>query len=243
MRALPFILAALSAAAPAIVQAAAQPVAQPVAQPAVEWTRRVEATVEGGYRMGNPDAPVKLVEYASMACSHCADFAAAAGRPLRERYVATGQVSWEVRPFMIFPSDPGIFRLLQCQPSSWFFATADVLFATQSEWTGRIEADGARLGALPRAQVWKEMVRSGGIDHVFRQRGMTERQIVACLDDQAGFNRLVALQRQADAAGVQGTPTFFINGRQVPAASWAELEPLIAQAVGTGAAGAGERGR
>src|SRR5689334_16077273 len=99
-----------------------------------DWTQVIQATPEGGYRMGNPDAPVKLVEYASISCPHCAEFTAEGATPLRERYVKSGQVSWEYRPVMLFPTDPGVFLLLRCQGAQPFFRLADQLYATQRDW-------------------------------------------------------------------------------------------------------------
>ena len=86
-----------------------------------DWTQVVTETAEGGYRMGNPNAPVKLVEYASITCPHCGEFAEAGADELENVYVRSGQVSWEYRPFMIFPSDPGLLMLLRCQGPTPFF--------------------------------------------------------------------------------------------------------------------------
>lgn len=232
-------LALLLLAAPAA--ATAQPAG---AAAASDWTQRVERTAEGGWRMGNPAAPVQLVEYASITCSHCADFNAAAGAALRDRHIRTGQVSWEVRPFLIFPSDPGLFLLVQCARPSDFFALSDALYAGQPGWTQRIEADAARLQALaPREQV-AAVVRASGADSVFRSRGMSDAQIAACLSDQAALNALVANHQRYARAGVDSTPTFFINGAPADAGSWDQLEPLLAAAAaGPRARGAGERGR
>src|SRR5687767_4143934 len=92
-----------------------------------DWTQVVSETPEGGYRMGNPDAPVKLIEFASITCPHCAEFAEAGAEPLESTFVRSGQVSWEYRPYMIFPTDPGIFALLRCQGATPFFRLVDQL--------------------------------------------------------------------------------------------------------------------
>lgn len=230
-------LALLLLAAPAA--APAQPAG---AAAASDWTQRVERTAEGGWRMGNPAAPVKLIEYASITCSHCADFNAAAGRPLRDRHIRSGQVSWEVRPFLIFPSDPGLFLLLQCARPSDFFALSDALYAGQAGWTQRIEAEAARLQALAPREQMAAVVRASGADSVFGSHGMSDAQIAACLSDQAALNALIAHHQRYARGGVDSTPTFFVNGQQADAASWDQLEPLLA-AAGPRARGAGERGR
>ena len=216
-------------------------IAQPAAPAApVDWTRQVERTAEGGWRMGSPEAPVKLVEYASITCSHCADFAAAAGPALRTR-VASGQVSWEVRPFLIFPTDPGMFMLLQCTRPGAFFDVADALYAEQEQWASRVQAQEARLRALPRNQQLAAITRATGTEPTFRAAGLDTAAVNACLADDVGLQRLVTAHERASAAGVQGTPSFFVNGRQVEAGTWAQLEPLLASSARAG--GAGEQGR
>jgi len=226
MRALPFAAVLLAAAA---VAAAAQPPA-PAPATAADWSQRVEVTAEGGHRMGNPDAPVKLVEYASITCPHCAEFNAAAGAPLRE-HIRTGRVSWEVRPYLIFPSDPGIFLLLQCQAPAHYFATSDELYATQPAWIQKIVAATDQLAKIqdPRQQL-TEVVMASGVTDVFRRRGMSEGEVKACLNDAQRLERLADLHDRFSAAGVEGTPTFFINGSQARVGTWQQLEPLLAAA-------------
>jgi protein-disulfide isomerase len=222
MRASFLSVAALLAAAPTAAQAFT-----PVPASTQNWSQRVEATAEGGYRMGNPDAPVKLVEYASITCSHCAAFSAAASQPLRERHIASGQVSWEIRPFLIFPSDAPIFRLMQCQAPAKFFDLSDQLFAAQAEWTGKLNQQGARLRALPPRALPAAIVQASGIDRLFREQGMTDAAITQCLSDQAALNHLESLTNRYSAQGVTGTPAFFINGLALAPASWAQLENMI----------------
>jgi len=81
------------------------PVAE-VAPPAgTQWATIVAATPDGGFVMGNPNAPIKLVEYGSLSCSHCADFSEAASEALRTKYVASGKVSYEFRSYLLGGQD------------------------------------------------------------------------------------------------------------------------------------------
>src|SRR3546814_9181159 len=84
-------LALLFAAAALPLGIAAVPAAQ--AEAAKDWTKTVARTPEGGFRVGNPDAPVKLVEYGSLTCDHCAHFAEEATPKLLGQYVRSGRVS------------------------------------------------------------------------------------------------------------------------------------------------------
>jgi hypothetical protein len=126
---------AVALALPAVI-APAEP-APALAPAARDWTATVVQTAEGGFRMGNPDARIKLVVYASITCPHCATFAASGTEPLMADYVRGGQVSWEYRPFLIFPSDPGIFQLLACRGPTEFSRWCK-LYSSQAEWAGRL---------------------------------------------------------------------------------------------------------
>lgn len=227
----------LTLAAPPAVPPAATPAVPPAATPAavqrpgaVDWTRRVERTVEGGFRMGNPDAAVRLVEYASITCGHCATFAAEASQPLRARYIRSGRVSWEVRPYLIFPTDPGIFMLLACRGPSAFFDLSDRLYASQSEWSERFNQNRAQVRNGPAPQMAAASVRAAGVDRFFRANGLSAARVTACLGDRAALERMGAnSNRYAERDGVTGTPTFTINGRRVDANDWRSLEPLLNQ--------------
>ena len=203
-----------------------------------DWSQTVAETPEGGYRMGNPDAPVKLIEFASISCGSCAAFANSATEPLVERYVKSGNVSWEYRPFMIFPTDPGVFMLLRCRGAGPFFQLSEQLYADQSNWLGRVQTlapeEIARLQALPPAQQSGALIRATGLDAFFRQRGMPAAQVDQCLANQADLTRLAEITSSAQREyNVSGTPTFAINGETVSNANnWATLEPALQAALG-----------
>ena len=212
------------------------PLAQ-IKAPNGDWTQTVTTTALGGYLMGNPGAPVKLVEYGSLSCGHCAKFSEEATEPLKNNYVKSGQVSWEFRPFLLFPSDPGITMLLACQGPTPFFRLADQLYAGHDEWMGKLQSvpaeQQAQLQSLPGQERAASYVRLAGLDQFFRQRGMPEAKINACLADPKGLETVMGhTSRAARDDGVSGTPTFFINGKQAEGAgTWAALEPLIRAAL------------
>jgi protein-disulfide isomerase len=200
------------------------------------WTETVAVTPEGGVRMGNPDAPVKLVEYASFTCPHCREFAEQGAAKLENDYVKSGHVSWEFRPFILFPTDPAISMLMRCQAAqnpSAFFQLVDQLYAEQPNWVGRLQAlppeAQQQFEALPPQQRSAAMIQAAGVDQFFRVRGMPASRIAACLGDAQGLQEVVGItDRATSKEGVTGTPTFFINGRMVPdTASWGALEPPL----------------
>ena len=218
-------LALLAAPASAQAQHRRAPVAHR------DWSQIAVRTPEGGVRIGNPAAPVKLIEYGSITCPHCAAFSADGAAALRANYVRPGRVSWEYRPYVIFPTDPGIFTLLSCLPPSRFFPAAEQLYATQQTWVGRVqalpEAQLQQLQTLTPNQQAAALVRAAGLDVFFRAQGLGPAQANACLASPAGLHRIGAITQHANALGVQGTPTFFINGRSVGTQSWARLEPML----------------
>jgi protein-disulfide isomerase len=201
-----------------------------------DWTETVSQTPEGGFRMGNPNAPVKLVEYASITCPHCAEFEEQGVPTLRDRYVRSGQVSWEYRPLIVFPSDPGIFMLLRCQGPGPFFRLSGQLYADQRNWVTRLQSTPPeqlqQIEGMPPIQRAAAMVRLAGLDQFFRQRGMPEARMNSCLADDQNLQQLGQISQLANQEGVTGTPSFFINGTRQEAGRWSELAPLLRNAVG-----------
>jgi protein-disulfide isomerase len=203
-----------------------------------DWTQAVVKTPEGGFRMGNPEAPVKLVEYGSLSCPHCAEFEEQGVPTLRDTYVKSGQVSWEFRAYLLFPTDPGVSLLLNCQSAEAFFPAVEQLYKDQRNWMGKIQAmpqdQLTALGTMPPRESAGLVARAAGLDEFFRQRGMPSSQIQSCLADPAGLEKIADVKRKGDEAGVNGTPSFFINGKIVEAAAnWGGLEPALREAIGS----------
>jgi protein-disulfide isomerase len=202
-----------------------------------DWTQAVVKTPDGGYRMGNPDAPVKLVEYGSLSCPHCAEFEEQGVPTLRDTYVKSGQVSWEFRPYLLFPTDPGVSLLVNCQSADAFFPAVEQLYKDQRNWIGKIQSmpkdQLEALATVPPREAAAIVARGAGLDEFFRQRGMPSAQIQSCLSDPAGLEKIAEVKRKGDEAGVNGTPSFFINGKVVDAAAnWRALEPALREAIG-----------
>ena len=202
-----------------------------------DWTQVVSETPEGGFRMGNPNAPVKLVEYASLSCPFCARFDQEGVPTLRDKYVKSGEVSWEYRTYLNHPTDPAVAALAHCQGAQSFFALADQLYATQEQWFGRLVAypqdQYQQLQNLPPMQRNAAIAHITGLDDFFRQRGMPSSKIQACLSDQSVLNKLDAILQLGNKDGITGTPNFMINGKLEPeAGDWKTLEPLLRTAIG-----------
>jgi protein-disulfide isomerase len=217
--------------------APAAPVAAVPPPAGSDWTEVVKETPDGGFLMGNPDAPVKLVEYASLTCPHCAAFSMEAGESLRNNFIKSGKVSWEFRNFLLQPVDVAVSLLARCQGPGPFFKLVEQIFAEQANWGAKFQniskAEQDRIQALPEQARIGAIAKAGQLDAFFRARGIPEAKIDACLADKAATDELVKIRQQAVDKGVQGTPSFFLNGTlQDNVYDWASLEPKLRAATG-----------
>jgi len=225
-----FLLLGSIMAFPAGAATARKPVA------AVDWTRMVVRTPQNGFRMGNPKAKVKLVEYGSLACPHCRLFEQTGYKPLVRQYVRTGQVSYEFRNFLLNAPDISVSLLAHCAGPAKFFAMSELVFATQPQWFEKIGA----LSDTQRTEIEKmtdaqRNVRLGevaGFPLIAARFGVTPAQARQCLSDPNGQERLLNITKAAEDAGIHRTPTFLINGKVTDAATWEQLEPQLKNAVG-----------
>ena len=195
-----------------------------------DWLATMRHTREGGYLIGNPEAATKLVEYLSPSCPDCAQFAHQASERLFQQYVRTGHVSVEYRLFYRNGVDIAAGLLLNCQPAERYFDMMHNLLGAQPQWLGRIAQvtpeQRQSLQGLPPLEVARRMIPMLGLDQIARRNGLDAGAQQACLT-QERLDGMEQVQQAAAQAGVQGTPTFFINGTRSEVHSWAELEPLV----------------
>ncbi|MFG1479230.1 DsbA family protein [Xanthobacter sp. V4C-4] len=165
--------------------------------------------------LGDPKAPVTVVEYASMTCSHCAEFHTKVFPELKAKYIDTGKVRFIFREFPFEPVATAAFMLARCMPDDKYFPMVSTLFETQRSWA---------YSQDPAA----------GLFAVARQAGMSQAEFEKCLSDKDLAQKVQESARYANAElGVNATPTFFINGKKISGAigiaEWdKELEPLLA---------------
>ena len=202
------------------------------------WADVVSATGDGGYRMGNPDAAVQLVEYGSFTCPHCKRFEGEGLPKLKQQYIASGRVSYEFRPFLIHSPDPMATLLIECRGAPYFFPLSEQAYAAQDTWLGKLVAVPAKQqeawGQMAPADQFQAMAKASGLKSFLAARGLPGAQADACLADQAAVSKIVGVRDHAtNQLGVTGTPTFFINGQIVDNTSaWEQLEPRLKDAVG-----------
>ena len=202
-----------------------------------DWSTIVSKTPEGGFVMGNPNAKVKLVEFGSLTCPHCAEFDEHGGKALIDNYVKKGLVAWEFRNFVRDPFDMTASLLARCGGESSFFGMTRSLYADQKGWIGKIQAaDPAKAAALqtmPPAQQFSTIADLAGLKQFAAMRGVPRAKAEQCLANEAEINQLVQMNSDAIASfNIPGTPTFLINGSVVEStATWELLEPKLKDAL------------
>lgn len=216
---------------------AQSPVVQPVPAPAgTAWRDTVAVTADGGHLVGNPDAPIKLVEYGSLTCPTCAAFAEQGMEPLLDKYVNSGRVSFELRNFAVHgPVDIVLARMARCGTKEAVIPLSDQVWQNVQTLVGPLQANQAAVEqalSLPMEQRFVAMAQIGNFYDFFASRGISADQAKTCLAD---VPSLEALAKQTDTFanrdGVSGTPTFTLNGRKLDGVNgWAGLEPELQRA-------------
>ena len=202
-----------------------------------DWSTIVSKTPEGGFLMGNPGAKVKLVEFGSMTCPHCAEFEEQGTKALIDNYVKKGLVSFEFRNYVRDPFDVAASLIARCGGEASFFGLTRGLYAEQRGWIGKIQAaDNATMQSLqtmPPAQQFSTIADLGGLKQFAAMRGVPRAKTDACLANETEVNQLVQMNSDAQSTyNIPGTPSFLINGTLVEStASWEALEPKIKEAL------------
>lgn len=203
----------------AILAVAAAPPRRP------DWNGVVAVTPQGGYRVGNPNARVKLVEYVSYTCPHCAHFTVEAEAPLRDRFVATGQGSIEYRPFVRNRIDIAAALIATCGPASKFPGNHTLILQRQEQWL-RGGSEGEQTSDFGAAM--RSIAADYKLYELIAPRGYTRAQLDTCLGNRAAADRLAKqTQFAVTQLKVSGTPSFLIDGRLQDVHDWNGLRPLL----------------
>jgi len=201
------------------------------AQRKVDWTTHITQTPAGAYVIGNPDARVKLVEYVSYTCPHCAAFVNSATPVLKGQFVRSGSTSIEIRHYLLNRVDLAASLIARCGGAGKIVGLTETLFAQQKSWGQRAmefdQANGQRIGTYPLAAQMRAIADGAGLTAIGKAAGLGDAQITACLSDRAATDRIVAMTSSAPES-IEGTPGFFINGKQAMGVfTWDRLMPLL----------------
>jgi protein-disulfide isomerase len=147
--------------------------------------------------LGNPDAPVTMVEYASLTCPHCANFAKETLPGVKKDYIDTGKVKLIYRDFPLDNLALRASMMARCAPKERYFGLIETLFATQANWARSSDPSAAlqRLGSVV---------------------GLNAETYEACVTNREIFDGIVAMRDKAEKEQkVKSTPAFLVDGRMV----------------------------
>lgn len=217
-----------AAAAPT---AAASPLATVAAPAGKSWADAIVTTPEGGYLMGNPQAPIKIVEYGSLTCPHCGEFSEKGSATIRDQWVASGRVSYEFRHFVRDGFDLTLGLLTRCGQPETYFALTEQVFANQKALFDSLQGRDAQMQsamAAPPAQRFLAIAQAANLAPFFAARGVSIDQAKACLTQTATAETMAKqTTEQGEKLQIEGTPTFLINGEKIGTSTWEEFKARI----------------
>lgn len=181
-----------------------------LAQGVVSSAELEQAGPLGDVVVGDAKAPVTIIEYASMTCSHCATFHNTTYPELKKKYIDTGKVRYILREFPLDPLAAAGFMLARCAGNDKYYPVVEMLFQKQNDWVTQ--------NPIPPLLA------------LAKQMGFTQESFEACLKDQKVLEAIETVRSHgAEKLGVNSTPTFFINGKKVGGAmTIEELDKHIA---------------
>ncbi|WP_068006348.1 DsbA family protein [Pseudovibrio axinellae] len=150
--------------------------------------------------LGDADAPVTVIEYASLTCGHCANFHNTTFKEIEKKYIDTGKVRFIFREFPLDTVAAAGFMLARCAPEDKYYDIVGLMFAQQRNWAFTNDPYSALL-------------------NLGKQIGFTEDAVKACLTNQEILDGVTKVRDYgSEKLGVDSTPTFFINGEKVSGA-------------------------
>lgn len=210
----------------------------PVTAAAPNYAAMVTATPAGAFVMGNPRAKVRLVEYLSYTCPHCAHFTEEAAVPLKRDYVAKGLVAVELRNLVRDPFDLTAALLARCGGPAKAFGLTEAIMDRQAVWMADAQVLVARqadaLQKMPLVQQLQLIARDSGLLALAQTKGVTAAQGNSCLANPQMHKVVIAMAKDAvEVRKISMTPTFLINDKPGPNGShWADIDTALRAALG-----------
>lgn len=164
------------------------------------------------FSLGSVDAPVKITEYASFTCPHCANFHATVWPQLKADYIDTGKVQFTYREVYFDRYGLWAAMVARCGGEMRYFGIVDMLFEQQQEWAASDDPN----------------VVVGNLRTIGKAAGLDDASLDACLKDGAKAEAMVAhFESNMQADGVEGTPTFIIDGEKHSNMSYEDMKEII----------------
>ena len=173
--------------------------------------------------MGDPKAPVTVIEYASTSCPHCARYNSEDFPALKKQYIDTGKVYYVFRETLIHPSlDGPAYLLAGCVSKDKFFNVIDAIMRGQSEYYAPSVVNGSNADDQIAQAFRAVLLRTA------ESQGLSDDQAMKCMSDPAAAAKLSdRLQAEAKQYDVNSTPTFVVNGKKVEAPEGQEMSNAV----------------
>jgi protein-disulfide isomerase len=163
----------------------------------------------GEREYGNPNAPVTIIEYASLTCPHCRNYHAKVFPKVKRAYIDTGKVRYIIREFPIGHTAGKAAIITRCVPKDKYLPLVTAFLARQPEWVS-------------------QEVRPDALYKVAKSSGISRAEFDKCLSNQAIIDGLTEVKQRGRKYGVIGTPTLFINGKKAQGeVTFEEVKALI----------------
>ena len=200
--------------------------------PRGNWLTTVSVSASGSHLIGNPAAQVKVVEYISYTCQHCAHFHRESEGPMQLLLIQPGKVQVEVRHFVRDPIDMTVALLTNCGSPARFALNHSIFLRTQHTWMASVHratpTQRARWSSGTNAARMRAIARDLGFHAIMAQRGYDRPTVDRCLADETLARRLADQTKAAQDAGVQGTPSFALDGALLAGThDWPSLKAQI----------------
>jgi protein-disulfide isomerase len=175
---------------------------------AVDLAKLNEPPANGEMSLGPENAKVTVIEYASASCPHCANFYKTTFQDLKKQYIDTGKIRFVFREFPHNDAALAAFMIARCAPKDRYFPLIDTFFTTQDTWLKN---------------------PAEGLFKIAQLAGFTKASFDACLKNETVAKSILAVRDKAESEfGVEGIPTFFINGQVLDGeASLDEFKKII----------------
>ena len=192
-------------------ETAAAPAPKPMA---ASVTTSDEEVLLAPHVLGDPNAPVTIIEYASLTCPHCATFHRETFPEIKEKYIDTGKVKLESRDFPLDERAALATLLAHCVPEDRYFPLIGLLFEQQHSWA-----------VAPN--LIEQLKKMGGF------AGLSPEDADACFNNQALYDKVLGQRKiYSDSGAVSSTPTFYVNGSKIVGAQpFATFEEAIEAAL------------
>lgn len=196
---------------------------------AQDWTQKFSTSKFGGFVVGNPDAEVRISEYVSYTCSHCANFEINQAPILKSRHISKGNVSLEIRNHIRDPLDFSIAILARCGGSDKFFSNHTMFMREQGNIIRRYQSlspdDISAWSTQSISDYTRDVMKSLQLDILLKSNGHSDAQIEQCLTDKQSQHFISQMtMHSALIQRIAGTPAFLINDEYQP--SVGSLETL-----------------